>query len=404
MKPNLRHLSFLLAVSVAACGQPSAPASDDAISVSVQNPSDTDRDGAPVVLSYSELVDLRPEWSGEQLAVYDASGQALAVQYDDMDSDGTVDEMVFLADFGPGATVDFAVRPGSPAKPVTGRTDARNWKRPGPEGTLSDMQADTFQTGQDKKWYRYDGPGWENATIGWRIYFDGRNAVDIWGKRTAELFMERLGTSDENYEDDLPWGTDVLKVNSAVGIGGAGVWTGDSVARPFRLDAHVATKVANGPLRTVMRIDYTGWDSPVGKADVRSWHILYADGRTNIHRVELMSGPSPLPFATGIVKHDPAPLKTDAQQGWMYTYGDQAIHGGGLMLAVLMDPARIKNFGEDANSHLALFDLTPGSPVDIYASAQWQGEPGGLWTTEATEAWLDEQSENVRRPLVITLK
>lgn len=126
MKPNLRHLSFLLAVSVAACGQPSAPASDDAISVSVQNPSDTDRDGAPVVLSYSELVDLRPEWSGEQLAVYDASGQALAVQYDDMDSDGTVDEMVFLADFGPGATVDFAVRPGSPAKPVTGRTDARN--------------------------------------------------------------------------------------------------------------------------------------------------------------------------------------------------------------------------------------------------------------------------------------
>src|SRR5690606_33331726 len=30
---------------------------------------------------------------------------------------------------------------------------------------------------------RYEGPGWENAQVGYRLYLDWRNAIDIFGKK-----------------------------------------------------------------------------------------------------------------------------------------------------------------------------------------------------------------------------
>jgi hypothetical protein len=402
MKSPLTLIFTAVVVLMTAC-TPSAP-TDNSISISVSNSGSEAYIHHPVIVDYRSVIALRPDWEGQSLSIVDPNGSVLASQIDDMDSDGTLDEIVFLYNFEPGTTITFQLQPGTPAPSPFGKTDARNWKRPGPDGELAHTIVDTFQVGQDKKWYRYDGPGWENELIGWRIYFDGRNATDIWGKRTDELFMERLGTSTENYEEDLPWGTDVLKVLNSVGIGGAGFWTGDSVSRPFQLDGHVATMVANGPLRTVYRIDYTGWQTSQGKADITSWHTLYADTRTNIHTILLKSGSDSLPFATGLVKHEAAPLTRLKSGNGFYTYGNQSIQGNGLMMSIHMHSDDIVGFSEDANSHLILFNLIPNEPVSIYASAQWEFEPVGFWDAEYTASWLATEVNRIEQPLTVTVE
>jgi len=202
MKPFFNILSVIVAFAFISCSGNSTLS--DSLSVSVTHTASVAYNDHPVVIDYKSILALRPDWAGQSLSITDPNGAVLASQIDDMDSDGTPDEFVFIYTFDSGSTTTFQIQPGIPAASPYGKTDARNWKRPGPDGELVHTVADTFQTGQDKKWYRYDGPGWENEIIGWRIYFDGRNATDIWGKRTNELFMERLGTSTENYEQDLP--------------------------------------------------------------------------------------------------------------------------------------------------------------------------------------------------------
>lgn len=38
---------------------------------------------------------------------------------------------------------------------------------------------------------RYEGPGWENNRIGYRLYLDWRNAIDIFGKKTSENILPK---------------------------------------------------------------------------------------------------------------------------------------------------------------------------------------------------------------------
>ena len=37
---------------------------------------------------------------------------------------------------------------------------------------------------------RYEGLGWESDQTAWRIYFDKRNAIDMFGKRRPGLYLE----------------------------------------------------------------------------------------------------------------------------------------------------------------------------------------------------------------------
>src|SRR6476660_7722157 len=40
---------------------------------------------------------------------------------------------------------------------------------------------------------RYEGPGWESSKIGYRLYLDWRNAIDIFGKKTESIILPQVG-------------------------------------------------------------------------------------------------------------------------------------------------------------------------------------------------------------------
>lgn len=43
---------------------------------------------------------------------------------------------------------------------------------------------------------RYEGPGWESNKVGYRLYLDWRNAIDIFGKRPKKSFYLKWGRMD----------------------------------------------------------------------------------------------------------------------------------------------------------------------------------------------------------------
>ena len=70
-------------------------------------------------------------------------------------------------------------------------------------------------------YYQAEGPAWENDKVAFRLYFDVRNGKDIFGKTTASMVMDTVGTWGDRFyhQFDWRWGMDVLKVGGSLGAG-----------------------------------------------------------------------------------------------------------------------------------------------------------------------------------------
>src|SRR5690606_16675865 len=104
------------------------------------------------------------------------------------------------------------------------------------------------------------GPGIESDKVGYRVYLDWRNGFDIFGKKTSEMVLQNVGQAGfESYHHMADWGMDILKVGSALGVGGYGFWDGEKVERVSKVDGWDATIVENGDIYSAFQIKYKGW-------------------------------------------------------------------------------------------------------------------------------------------------
>ena len=70
----------------------------------------------------------------------------------------------------------------------------------------------------DHSWYiRYEGPGWENKQVGYRLYLDWRNAIDIFGKKVDTMVLSKVGQDGfDSYHENADWGQDILKAGKSM--------------------------------------------------------------------------------------------------------------------------------------------------------------------------------------------
>src|SRR5205807_3986450 len=136
----------------------------------------------------------------------------LPSQVDDLDDDGKADELAFQIDLKPHETRIVTITFG-PTEQVfkirgeyTPRTDAIFAKK-------------------------IEGLGWESDRNAWRIYFDPRNAIDLYGKRRSVLMLKRFATAEYDYHAESADGRDIYKVGDALGIGAVGAWRDGKLVR-----------------------------------------------------------------------------------------------------------------------------------------------------------------------------
>ena len=65
----------------------------------------------------------------------------------------------------------------------------------------------------DHSWYiRYEGPGWESNKVGYRLYLDWRNCIDIFGKVTDSIILPKVGQDGfDSYHEKSRLGTRYFK-------------------------------------------------------------------------------------------------------------------------------------------------------------------------------------------------
>lgn len=193
-------------------------------------------------------------------AIVTIDGKEIPCQLDDMNGDLVNDELVFLADLEPSSTKTYSIS--IKANGAQKNYAPKVWgalifnDRKGNYPRLKNLEA-------SGKSYLFNdvfmhGAVLESELVGWRLYFDQRQNLDLYGKKYKRLEIEetQFYTSVEQLEKG--YGVDVLWAGGAIGCGTFRGWNNG----PTLLDS-VETRgqrmISEGPIRTIVEMKDWGW-------------------------------------------------------------------------------------------------------------------------------------------------
>ena len=185
MRTTITSLASLLCLSI--MGQ----SASEQLTYTIRNPSKLDKSNEPVVLTLSPAQQAA-NYLSATVCVWDEDTQTeveIPSQLDDLDGDGTNEEVVFLLDVPGREERTVTVELSQAAKP--GRYPAQVYA----EMLLSDKSKghksiQSLTVPGHVNVYNnlhHHGPAFESALVAYRIYFDERQTVDIYGKRKQQL-------------------------------------------------------------------------------------------------------------------------------------------------------------------------------------------------------------------------
>lgn len=197
----------------------------------------------------------------------ETNGHYLEHQVDDNNKDGIWDEIFFMTDLDAKASKDFYVY-------------MDQYERGAYE---HQVHASIGNYG------RHSMPLWESKDMGWKLWYP--HDVDLHGKREPMLTAYyEYSTNKSGYY--MPWemGTDIMTVASTFGAGGMCVFENpvdmENPSRayhsPFKnkgplLDTrYVYYLVYSGPLRSMIKVTTTNWNSGTGFYELEQYYTAYA--------------------------------------------------------------------------------------------------------------------------------
>lgn len=256
---------------------------DEVMHFTVTNHSDLSYEDAPVIISFGQANEMFPEISHNHFPlITDAKGRIIPSQIDDLDFDGVWDELVFVYSLPPRGSAEFTISLTSrDSMPEFGKRANLNFGvRESESGSVEPKKEVTLPAdgmlGLSYNPYQTDGPAWENDKVGYRHYFDGRNARDIFGKTTETMVLDTVGISQEgaavdNYHVLEPWGRDILAVSQSLGAGGLamlqhgrlhrlGVWSDTPINEAVNnVDTTTYRMINDGPVRAIFELRFNNW-------------------------------------------------------------------------------------------------------------------------------------------------
>lgn len=325
----------------------------------------------------------------------DQKGYLLSQQVDN-DLDGEIDEILFRTSIGPHETKTFSIETGANA--TKQKSDLTTFSRFVPE--------------------RQNDYAWENDRVAFRIYGtpEGRTnirpiggGIDAFMKRVSYPIIDKWYKNNAEkegaYHIDTGEGHDPYLIGDSRGIGGIGIWNGDSL---YTSANFISSKtIAVGPLRTIFELTFAPWDA--NGRTINEIKRVSLDLGSHLSRVtETIKSDKPVPgVAAGISLNDKkGQVNVNLKEGW-YRYWEP-LNDSWLGTAIVADPAGIssyKDYRTDAKnqSHLFVFPKLEGNRSTFYAGYAW-GKSSHFKTADAWDKYLSDFSKRLSAPLVPKFK
>lgn len=294
MKPTRLLFLLMLAMPMAALAQ-------TRFDVEVSNPMQIARKDAPVTCRVTHDV---------RSALVTLNGQEIPCQLDDLNGDGLMDELFFLADIGPQESQTYNVElyvEGSPRhyEPRV-YVEMMLTNKKIKETNKQDLYISqlTVDRGVNPYWMlHHHGAAFESELVAYRIYFDHRQTVDIYGKYRQGLELHDTQFYPDQAQKDAGFGDDVLWVGNTLGVGTLRGWDGQQPTMVQDVEQRSQRIVSRGPLRTIVEVKAKGWVPQAGQEpiDMTQRYTLVAGHRDCAIDISFSPNASKYQFATGLI-------------------------------------------------------------------------------------------------------
>lgn len=388
--------------------------SQEPVKVTFTNTSEYSLVEKPVLVSRAKMEELTGKIADNDVVLLSADNGRTFIpsQADDTDGDGKWDEIFTLVDFEAGESKNFSlfVKGQDQVPQFVSRTNIHFADKNDPSKTFEEAErlknADTETT---QKYFQYEGPGWENDVVGFRNYFDARNGMDIWGKKTSEMVLPQIGLAGgPSYHELQPWGMDVLKVGNSLGAGAIALQTADGLYRIGPDGQGTYKLVAEGPLRSTFDFDFIG--IPVGGQQVDVKHrICIIAGKPWYKSVVTIKGAEEMKFVTGIVNLETDSVYSNSGNGYayMYTHDNQAFDGEKLGMGIIVpgNSMNVLTAPEEGEGITQTFYTTQeiGDKPNVYFfMAGWEIQDSRWAARELFEEGINEQGRLIAAKIDIS--
>ena len=272
--------------------------------ITVNNSMKVFRSDVPVIVNLKQYGDVKS-------AVITCNGNEIIYQMDDIDNDGKYDELCFITDIDRNGQKVFNIQllnSGTP-KNFTSRVyvemllkhpknKTQNQQNTYISGLTVDGKANPYECLQ------HHGPAFESELNAYRIYFDERQTVDIYGKNHKGLELHDTQFYPDKIQKNNGYGDDVLWVGSTMGVGTLRGWNGNKPLNLSEVKHRTEKIIAKGPIRTIVEVIDEGWNTGnTGKEPINmtTHYTLYAGHRDCYVDISFNKNVSDYEFATGVI-------------------------------------------------------------------------------------------------------
>lgn len=373
-----------------------------------------------VVLSKKQVQELIPALTEQQtIKATDEQGKVIPYQLDDLNNDGIWDEMAMALDFEPKEqkVVYFTAFAKANSPQFQKFTDVHfgvgKEKPVAAEVQIYTRSYDPRET--DSLFFQMEGPAWENDKVGFRMYFDPRNGIDIFGKTTTKPILHKQGLTTDYHKQDA-WGMDILKVGTSLGAGSLAIKYQDSLYRLTGWNATRFETIAEGPARAIFKLTYL--DEFVGDKSLNVVHTITIEKGDWFYKsdVEVYGVTKDLQLFTGIVnlKDNKAQyVKNNEDMVILETYGKQSENNDNLGMSIFY----VNQFDALANNAVEqvkpeqvatkitdthFVTLPKGHKSTFYFLSGWEPSDNAFKTAAGFSAVVKQSALQVANPITVS--
>lgn len=389
------------------------------LTIKVTNPSGADRKDVPVVIDLHKTLKKKAAnvLSARVTALPSKdSAQGEPVQLDDLDGDLIPDEMAFVCDVPANTTATYKVQflPISSNETYSPRTAAfmKVWDRKYRYPYINSIE---YQ-GRNEPLATYDaiyghGAQWESELVGFRVYMDHRQSIDIYGKPTPQLVLDKTNFYSTREDIAAGLGCDILFAGPSVGAGSFRGYVNGEPTYVDSVDARGQRVIASGPVRAIVEVWDKNWYY-VGKTlQMRQRYTIYAghrDVEVDIHLAG--DGVNDLQFCTGVQKleleNEGFINKANGLVGsWGKNIPDKAAEDliEGVGLGVTASAPYLVSKKEDTYNYLTILRPRDGL-IRYHLAICALMERGGFSSSTQWFDWLQQWQQQLENPCIIRVR
>ncbi|UCG27601.1 MAG: DUF4861 domain-containing protein [Bacteroidales bacterium] len=373
----------------------------------IDNSEGPKRTDEPVVVDRSILSEILVDISSNHLPVFVShTGDTIPAQFDDMNQDGEWDEIVLLCDLEEKSqtvvTIKSVVAEEYPVFKT--RTNIRMGYSEIKDDQFTDVQAIQLDPDhipqEEPRPYQFEGPGWENDMVAFRLYFDTRNGKDIFGKTTREMVLDNLITDYHELQD---WGMDILKVGTSLGAGSLAIQISDSLIRLGNLKDVSFRIITEGPLRSTFDLIYKNWDVNGISLDLTERITIWAGKYWYQSEIFLAKGEGIWDIVAGIVNMQSEEVHQMTFEGFssIYTFDNQSYIEDNLGLAIVVKNSDFNGTGEAGSdgeitdTYFIKLKTSIEKSSMFWFLAGWEQSDEKFVTKEGFENYMAREMENL---------